>query len=366
MQKCEIAFAYQSFHWNNNAKDKAGVTCVIVGIIGNQNILKFKYIYTNASEIRVNNISPYLINGSNLCVFPRRKPLSILPVMIRGSQPTDNGNLILSDSEMKKLLLEAPQSQKFIKKYVGAGDFINSKSRWCLWIKDEEKDEALNISIIRNRIEKCKEFRLNSKKEATRKKAMFAYKFDEVKHQDSTSIIFPVISSHRRKYVPIGFLDSTIIISNKGQVVYDATPYMFGVLSSIMHMQWLSVTSSRMRKDYQYSNKLSYNTFPFPKITDTQKQTLETHVFAVLEQRERHSEKTLAQLYDPDKMPDGLRAAHHELDLAVERCYRKAPFTSDEERLAYLFKLYEKMIAEEAARDTLFAKEKKKRKKAKK
>ena len=163
----------------------------------------------------------------------------------------------------------------------------------------------------------------------------------------------------------MGFLNSETIISDSAQAVYDTEFYLFAVLTSKIHMVWVKAVAGRLKTDYRYSKNICYNTFPFPPITDTKKSELETHVYAVLEQREKHSEKTLAQLYDPDKMPEGLRAAHHALDLAVERCYRKEPFTSDEERLAYLFKLYEKMIAEEERKDTLFAEGKKKRRKKK-
>lgn len=357
-----IRFAYQSFHWSNNAKDKAGVTCIIVGISASNSVSENKLFIEN-KVLSVKGISPYLIKGNNLSVYPRPKQLSNIPLMIRGSQPTDNGNLILSEYEKNHLISQYPKSQIFIKKYMGGDDFINDKKRWCLWISDDLRSEAETIHPIQERIEKCKIFRLESNKEATRRKAETAYKFDEIKHRNSSSIIFPIISSVRRNYIPIGFLDGDTVISNKGQVIYDSEPYIFAILTSKMHMLWLSITSSRMRNDYQYSNTLSYNTFPLSDISNYQKQELEKHVYRILEEREAHSEKTLAQLYDPDKMPAGLREAHRQNDLAVERCYRTKPFESDEERLEYLFKLYEQMIATEKEKGTLFEKEKKKRNK---
>lgn len=360
-KKQEIYFAYQSFHWSNNAKDKAGVTCVIVGVTSNLLPSK-KRIFNKINVSIVKNISPYLIEGSNRCVLPRSNPLSRIPFMVRGSQPTDDGNLLFTEEEKNELLEKYPSSSKFLKRFMGSDDFINDKKRWCLWMMKDQKNEVNEIPIITERIERCSEFRLKSKKEATKKKAAISFMFDECKHQNTSSIIFPIISSCRREYVPIGFLDEATIISNKGQVVYNAKPYYFSILTSKMHMLWMSVTSSRMRNDYQYSNTISYNTFPFPPISDTQKQELETHVYRILEEREKHSEKTLAQLYDPDKMPEGLREAHRQNDLAVERCYRSRPFESDEERLEYLFKLYEQMIDEEKNRGTLFEKEKKTRK----
>lgn len=359
-----IFYAYPSFHWKNNAKDKAGVTVIIVGISCNTTSSKKSLFYDSRIK-EVENISPYLIQGKNLCVFPRHISLSKLPEMIRGSQPTDNGNLILNKLQMEVLCKNYPEVNTLLKKYIGADDFINKKERWCLWITKDSVEISKKIPEIKERLDNCAEFRAASKKEATRKKALIPYRFDEVKHKETQAIIFPVISSHRRKYIPIGFINSDTVISNKGQVVYNAEPYMFGILTSKMHMTWLKVTSSRMRKDYQYSKTLSYNTFPFPPISTQRKNEITQAVFRILEEREKHPEKTLAQLYDPDKMPDGLRQAHHDNDIIIEKCYRSTPFKSDEERLEYLFKLYEKMIAEEKEQDTLFAKEKPKRKKRK-
>jgi hypothetical protein len=188
---------------------------------------------------------------------------------------------------------------------------------------------------------------LASKKEATRKKASTPHEFDERKYEEANSIVIPQTGSERREYIPIGFLDSETVVSNATRVIYNAEPFLFALISSKMHIVWVKAVAGRLKTDMQYSNTICYNTFPFPDINQEQKQELERNVYAVLSEREKHSEKTLAQLYDPDKMPDGLKEAHHQLDLAVERCYRSKPFASDEERLEYLFKLYEQMIAAE-------------------
>ncbi|HUN03229.1 MAG TPA: hypothetical protein PLS00_10270, partial [Niabella sp.] len=160
-------------------------------------------------------------------------------------------------------------------------------------------------------------------------------------------------------------LNSDYVISDSAQAIYDAKEWVFAMITSRMHMTWLRAVAGRLKSDYRYSTALCYNTFPFPEINESQKQELEKRVYKVLAEREAHSEKTLAQLYDPDKMPDGLREAHHQLDLAVERCYRSKPFESDEERLEYLFKLYEQMIEEEKSRGTLFETEARPKKKKK-
>ena len=188
------------------------------------------------------------------------------------------------------------------------------------------------------------------------------HRFFYRKHKDTDAIIFPMTSSGRREYLPIGYSTDRSIISNGAFVIYEGPFQLFSILNSKMHNTWMSVTSARMRNDFRYSVNLTYNNFPFPSISKQRKEELTQCTLKIIDERLKHSEKTLAQLYDPDKMPEGLKEAHHQNDLAVERCYRSTPFSSDEERLEYLFKLYEKMIQEEKDKDTLFAKEKKTRK----
>jgi hypothetical protein len=204
---------------------------------------------------------------------------------------------------------------------------------------------AKSIKGINKRIEQVREFRLASKKKATQVKADMSHRFTEARYGEKNSIIIPRVSSERRPYIPIGFLESDTIILDSAQAIYDPEPFIFAIISSRIHMTWVRAVAGRLKTDYRYSSALCYNTFPFPEITEAQKTTLEDHVFNVLDEREKHPEKTMAELYDPDKMPEGLKQAHHEMDLAVEQCYRKQPFKSDEERLEYLFKLYEEMIA---------------------
>lgn len=356
----EIFFAYKSFKWYNNAKKKAGVTVVILGI-QNLNLKSKKILFDHNRKSLVDNITPYLTSGANLIISPRNTPLSNLPIMERGSQPADNGNLIFSKEEYEYFINIYPKSIHLFKKYIGAEDLLYGIDRYCLWLVDN--DDWKNYSELVTRIEACKKFRLGSKKEATRKKASIPHLFDEIKHQNSESIIFPVITSEKREYIPIKFLSPDYVISNKGQAIYAVDYWIFAVLTSKNHNVWTQVFAGRMETRIQYSNTLCYNTFPFPPITDKQKEELTMCTFRILEEREKHSEKTLAQLYDPDKMPEGLREAHRLNDLAVERCYRSRPFESDEERLEYLFKLYERMIEEEKNKGTLFAGEKKTKKK---
>ncbi len=343
--KLEISFAHQSFKWTNNAKGNAGVTCIIVGIM---NLFeKPKFLFKNGVSLSVKNINPYLSISNNLIVNKRKNPLATVPIMSYGNKAADGGYLSLTEFERNELLALATEAEHFIKKLIGASEFINDKQRYCLWIENENLEHALSIAGVGTRIEKVRQFRLNSKKKATRENADISHRFTETRYASNNSIIVPSVSSERRLYIPIGFLDGNNIVSNSAFAIYDPPTYIFAVISSRMHMTWVRAVAGRLKTDYRYSSALCYNTFPFPDITKSQKTILEDSVFKVLDEREQHSEKTMAQLYDPDKMPDGLRQAHHEMDLAVERCYRAKLFTSDEKRLEYLFKLYEEMIEAE-------------------
>ncbi|RLC21172.1 MAG: class I SAM-dependent DNA methyltransferase [Deltaproteobacteria bacterium] len=343
--RVEIGFAYQSFKWTNNAKGNAGVTCVIVGIRNISN--KPKFIFSeNASDI-VKNISPYLHDGRNTVVHRTKQPRSQMPKMVMGNMARDGGNLILSGEEAASMKKDFPESLSLIRKLYGANEFLNSGPRWCLWISDDNLKLAKNIRPITERINNVYKFRIKSKAKTTRQYSSIPHKFAQRSHKPGSSIIVPRVSSERREYIPFGFLDDESIISDSAQTVHCAEPYIFAVISSRMHMTWVRTVAGRLKTDYRYSSALCYNTFPFPDISEAQKNILEDHVFKVLDEREKHPEKTMAQLYDPDNMPDGLRQAHHEMDMAVEQYYRKRPFENDEERLEYLFNLYEEMIEEE-------------------
>ena len=201
--------------------------------------------------------------------------------------------------------------------------------------------------MIKERLQKVKNYRNNSKRNATRKLSATPYKFGENRHHETTLIVIPASSSENREYLPMGFLPKGTIVNNSTQAIYYSLPFHLGIISSRMHMVWMRTVAGRLKSDYRYSSSIVYNTFPFPPISEQHQQKITQCVFRKLEEREKHSEKTLAQLYDPDKMPDGLWEAHRANDEVIERCYRARPFESDEERLEYLFRLYEKMISEE-------------------
>jgi len=339
----EIDFAYKSFKWTNYAKGKAGVTCVIIGLRKLSN--NPKSLFQDGIRQTVNNINPYLISTkSNIMVSRIPKPLSKLPEMVWGNKPTDNGNFILTQAEKNKLISENYKIKKYIKKYIGSQEFINGTSRWCLWITNETKAEAIKINSIKNKIAKIKEFRLKSDAPSTQMAASMSYKFRQIQHEPDNAIIVPAVSSERRFYIPIGFVNSDFVINNRAYAIYNPPAYVFGAISSRMHMAWVKVVAGRLETRYNYSSSYCYNAFPFPDIDNSQIKFLEEHVFNILDQREKHSEKTIGEMYDPDTMPKSLLKAHQELDLYVDKCYRSNPFNSDNERLEYLFKLYESII----------------------
>ena len=342
----EIKYAHQSFKWTNNAKGNAGVTCVVIGVSTKNNLTK--KLYYNGTFKSVKNINAYLISGTSQTIIKKRtKPISKLPLMQKGNMPYDGGNLSLTTPEKNNLIDKYPDSQIFIKRLYGAREFINDIERWCLWIPDTKKQIANSIIPIQDRINAVREMRLSSTDSAANKLAQRPHQFREINEPNEQSIIVPSVTSERRRYIPMDFLDNQCIVTNLAFVIYKADYYLFSILCSHMHMTWVRAVAGRLETRIRYSSALCYNTFPFPEITEEQKLILEDHVFKVLDERECHSEKTMAELYDPEKMPEGLRQAHHEMDIAIEQCYRSRPFKNDEERLEYLFKLYEEMIEKE-------------------
>jgi len=341
----EIDFAYQSFKWKNNAKDNAGVTVIIVGLRNSSS--KPKYLYIDNIKHEVKNINAYLVNADNIIVQKRSKPLSKIPPMCFGSMANDEGNLFFTEDEFNKLKNENNPAVKYIRPAVNGADFLRGNSKYCLWISDKEKDEALKNDIIKDRVNKVKILRENSIREATQKLSLIPYKFAEIRHKETQSIVTPTTSSERREYIPAGFLTPNTIIANATNAIYNAEPWVFGIISSKIHMAWVRAVGGSLETRIRYSSVLCYNTFPFPNISQKQKDEITELVFGILDEREKHSQKTLAQLYDPDKMPEGLRKAHHTLDRAIEQCYRTKPFESDEERLEYLFRMYEEMTKQE-------------------
>lgn len=356
-KKLEIFFAYKSFKWTNNAKGNAGVYCTITGVA---NISDYsKKLYDENVYTLTKSINPYLTSGSNVIISKRTKPISAIPLMNYGSKIVDNGHLIFTSEEKHKLMREYPNATKFFKRLAGSAEFIRGLERWILYIQDDDLQFAKDIPEVNKRLNLVAEFRKKSTEGSTREMAKFSNRYYYSVHDDSDSIIIPSTSSVRRNYIPMGFLNGDTVVSNAASVIFNAQAWIFGVLTSHFHMTWVKAVGGRLKTDYRYSSQLCYNNFPFPEISVKQKENLNLYVFAILDERAKYPEKTMAQLYDPDKMPKGLKQAHEELDRAVEQCYRLQPFTSDTERLEYLFKLYEEMTKS----GTLFEKQKKPKKK---
>ncbi len=340
----EISFAYHPFPWSNNAKSNAGVSVSIIGI-GHKSLNK-KTIYSGSHKYTVENINSYILPARDVIISQRLNLLSNLPQMITGNSPYDNNNLRFDDDFKSFIENKYPQVKLIIKRTIGADELLNDIYKYCFWITNEHLELAVSIPEIKEKIEKTRAFRIDGG-DVARGIANRSHQFRYTHTAKKRQIIIPIVSSERREYIPIGFTDNNSVVISSSAAIYDPELYIFSIISSKIHNCWLRLTSGKLDSRIRYLSALSWNTFPFPEINQEQKQELERHAYAVLGERENHSEKTLAQLYDPDKMPDGLREAHHQLDLAVERCYRSKPFTSDEERLEYLFKLYEQMIAEE-------------------
>ncbi len=359
-----IHFAYRSFKWINNAKDNAGVSVIIIGLSCSKS--KAKFIYSEGVKTRVDYINAYLVNGRDIYIQNRESSISQLPKMMYGNLPGGCTELFMSPIEKDNLIQRHPQLNQYIRKLIGAEESINNIEKYCLWFKNLTIDNViLKIPEINSKIEKIRENRESSKDESYNLLANRPHQFRDLNETTTNSILIPIVSSERRKYIPISIINSDVIVPNSAQVIYNSKIEYFSIVTSRMHMIWLDNVGGKLETRFRYSKSLVYNTFPFPLFSTTQKSELEKSGLKILEERETYSERTLAQLYDPDKMPDRLREAHHQLDLAVERCYRSKPFESDEERLEYLFKLYEQMIEEEKSIGTLFEMESKPKKKKK-
>lgn len=338
-----IGFAYTSFKWRNNAKSNAEVTCVIIGLQNNE-VNNNKKIFMNGIVKEVKNINPYLILGKNIVVSKINNSISGLPKINFGSMPNDNSNLILSGEEKEKIINNNPMTSKYIKRLIGAKEIIHNQQRWCIWLKDVHEDIIDNIPEFKLRVNNVKEYRLKSSREATKKLAKYPQLFGEIRQPKGNYIAIPGHSSEKRIYIPMNLYTKDDIVNNSCFALESNEVWIMGVLMSLMHMLWVKTVGGRIKTDYRYSADICYNTFPFPEISQNKKNIITEYVFKIIDEREKNSEKTLAELYDPDTMPLGLKEAHNNLDLVIERCYRTREFKSDEDRLECLFNLYEEMI----------------------
>ncbi|UAX02108.1 class I SAM-dependent DNA methyltransferase [Proteus terrae] len=339
-----IHFAYPTFTWSNNARDKAAVHVVIIGMSSNNKIRKLFHYYNSEwhSEL-VDNISPYLLEGSNTVVIPRNKPIvNNIPPLLFGNKPTDGGHLLLNRSERDLLIEKEPNAKYWLKKVLGATEFLNGKERWCLWLVDAKPEDLAAMPLVKKRLQAIKKLRLKAGHPSALKMAEQPHLFIQVSQPISGNyILIPRVSSERRTYIPIGFFDYTTICSDANMFIPNGTLYEFGILTSLMHNDWMRLVAGRLKSDYRYSSSVVYNTFPWPDVTDSQRERIEQLAEDVILTREEFPGRTLAELYDPNKMPEKLLAAHHTLDRAVDKLYRDRPFKDATERLSCLLARYE-------------------------
>lgn len=354
----EISFAHQSFKWTNNAIGNAGVTVIIVGLRNKST--KPKYLYNNNIRREVKNINAYLLDVQDIYINSLNQPLSKFPPMNFGNMPADGGYLLFTEEEKASFIENEPNSEKWFKELISAHEFLNGKKRYCLWLEDLDKEELNGLPNVKERVNKVYNERLNSSRPQL---AEIPHLFAQITQPpNSDFILIPGHSSEGRDYIPLGFFSADYKSNNSCLIVATSQPWLFGILHSKMHMVWVDAVGGKLETRYRYSAKLCYNTFPFPDISEKQKLTINEYVFAILDERAKFPEKTMAWLYNPGTMPKELKQAHQNLDRAIEEIYRMGnPFTSDAERLEHLFKRYDEMTK----KDTLFAKQKKTRKKTK-
>ncbi len=339
-----IAFAYGSFKWANLASHNAGVTVAIVGIANNADARR--RLYTEAEDGRtavkvVENINAYLVPGMNVSIEKSAAPISEIARMDRGDSPVDGGNLLVSNDERVALGISKFQSDKFVRRFYGSAEFIRGLDRYCLWIEEHYLDEALQISSIRERVEAVRQMRLSSKKLATQLGAKRPHKFEEIRRCESEIIIIvPTASSERRPNLPCGILSKGAIVSNLAFALYDAPLWNLALIASRIHLVWIATVCGKLKTDFRYSNTLGWNTFPVPVLTEKNKANLTRCAEDILLAREAHFPATIADLYDPETMPENLRLAHARNDEVLERIYIGRRFRNDTERLKKLFELY--------------------------
>lgn len=361
-QSMKIFFAHRTFQWNNEARGKAAVHCVIIGFSTSEIFPKWLFEYEDIKgqphKVKAQNINPYLVDAPNITLTSRRLPICCVPEMIKGNEATDGGHLILSDDEKEMLLSRELNAGRWIRPLLGGETYLNGGKRWCLWLQGIMPKELSNMPYVVNHLESVRLFRESSSKAATVSKARTPYLFGEIRQpKKGLMIIVPKVSSERRNYAPLSFIDCNVILNNTLQFIPNGTLYDLGMLQSIMHMSWMRAVAGRLESRYQYSIKIVYNNFPWPENpTEKQKQAIESAAQGVLDARAQFPGSSLADLYDPLTMPPLLLKAHQNLDKAVDAAYGKTNFKTEAERVAFLFELYQKYTS-------LFVPEKSKRRK---
>jgi hypothetical protein len=351
-------FAHRTFQWTNEASGKAAVHCVIVGFGPQDQATKTIYEYEDIKglphAVPAKRINPYLVDAPTVFLPKRREPICDVPLMAKGSQPTDGGHLLMSDADKAALLAVEPEAAKWIRPFMGAEEFINKTPRWCLWLVDCPPQAMRAMPEVMKRVQAVKAMRLASSKNATVQLAASPSTFGELRQPKKNFVALPEVSSERREFIPIDFLSSDIVPSNKIQTIANGTLIHFGVLCSTMHNAWMRQTCGRLESRYSYSSTIVYNNFPWPGFTgeplsDKHRTAIEQAAQAVLDARAQFPSSSLADLYDPLTMPPALLKAHQKLDTAVDAAYQpsggKKTYASDADRVAFLFELYQRITS---------------------
>ncbi|MBX3597396.1 MAG: class I SAM-dependent DNA methyltransferase [Rhizobiaceae bacterium] len=334
----EIYFCHTSFKWQNNAAKNAAVMCVIIGI---RNICSGeKKIFSSENYTRVRHINSYLINSNEQIIHSSRKSLFDIPQMFYGNYPADGNHLTLNREEKVRLLMDCPSAEKFIRPLYGAQEFLKGIERYCLWIPENALKEAQEIPYINSRLDAVRLTRLSSRDPGYNKLAASPHRYRDTRTSTNHTIVIPTVSSERRDYIPSGLLDASAVTTNQCFAIFDGPEWVISIISSRLHLVWIATVCGKLKSDFRYSNTLGWNTFPVPKFTSEQLDQLSASARRILKTRYQHYPKTIADLYDPDKMPDDLRAVHRENDELLESMYIGRPFRNDTERLEKLFKLY--------------------------
>ena len=351
IKNVDISFAYQSFKWSNSAKNNAGVTVNIVGI-KSHSLQKNKYILTNKTIKRVENISPYLTSAPNIIVTTATSPLFTEFNIHFGNMPNDGGGLIVSKKKYSRFKAEG--SAKYLRKFIGSKELMNSTFRYCIWLPYKEKNEivqrALSFPTIASRVEISYEHRMQRN---LTNLAKYPWKFRDTHMANNHTLIIPAVTSENRIYAPMTIIDANTISSNRNYCIYDGPTWLLGVLQSKMHMCWLRAVGGKLETRFNYSRNIVYNTFPVPKLSTRRKNEIENLVWKILDIRDEEG-GTLAELYgsplaakNPKPMNPRLKSAHEELDQVVDRAYQDRPFKDDNERLALLLDMYSQKVNEE-------------------
>lgn len=337
-----VDFAYRTFRWDSEASLKAHVHCVIVGF-SVASYLEKKWIFTGDRAQEAENINAYLMDAPNVFIDSRSRPLCAVPLMTTGNRPADGGHLIIEDVDYADFIKKEPLAKQYIKKLIGAAEFINNKKRWCLWLVGVSPADLRKMPLVMQRVEACKADRAAAPDAGRRKLAERPTQFREINNPD-TFVVIPAVSSERRKYIPIGFLDKETIATNLVITIPDATLYHFGVLTSNVHMAWMRAVCGRLKSDYRYSKDVVYNNFPWPTPTDEQHEKIEQTAQAILDARNLYPDCSLADLYDEAAMPPELRKAHQQNDKAVMQAYGFwGKLNTESACVAELMKMYQKL-----------------------